>query len=56
MQIDHQDIIIIIAISIIVSIIVIDENLSLGDMQAIIRVLELPPRLSCRSRVSLLSL
>ena len=56
MQIHHHDIIIIIAISIIVSIIVIDENLSLGDMQAIIRVLELPPRLSCRRRVSLLSL
>ena len=30
--------------------------LSLGEMQAIMRVLELPPRLSCSRRVSLLSL
>ena len=52
MQIHHHDI----TIRVIVSIIVNDENLSLGDMQAIIRVLELPPRLSCRRRVSLLSL
>ena len=30
--------------------------LSLGEIQAIMRVLEFPPRLSCSSRVSLLSL